>query len=117
MENVLILTPGSWKSIDKITPATKVYRVTPTNLSCTIDTIDHWKDLNGLPTYAAWNRYDQQVSFFAHDGEVIFQRSDDRQWYTTTGDQLYRDADNTKIYLADQPTFESCNVKRAFITN
>lgn len=56
MENVLILTPGSWKSIDKITPATKVYRVTPTNLSCTVDTIERWKDLNGSPTYTAWNR-------------------------------------------------------------
>lgn len=117
MENVLILTPGSWKAIDKITPTTKVYRVSPTNLSCTIDTIDHWYDLDGSPTYTGWNRYDQQVSFFAHDGEVIFQRSDDRQWYTTTGDQLYRDANNMKVYLADQPTFESCSVKRSFVPN
>lgn len=117
MENVLILTPGSWKAIDKITPTTKVYRVSPTNMSCTIDTIDHWNDLDGSPTYTGWNRYDQQVSFFAHDGEVIFQRSDDRQWYTTTGDQLYRDANNMKVYLADQPTFESCSVKRSFVPN
>lgn len=113
MENILILTPGSWKSIAKITPTTMVYRVHQ-DQHCTIETIKNWKSINGTPTYAAWNRVDQQTSFFAYGSEVLFQRLDDNQYYTSVGHQLYHDMNYSKIFLADRPTFETCNIRRSF---
>lgn len=116
MERILILTPGSWKSIDQIKQTTAVYRVA-IDMQCTVGKIDHWLNIDSFPTYAAWNRYDQQSAFFAAGSEVFYQRLDDQQWYTLDGKSLYQLMNTAKIFLADRPSFAQCDVRRSISVN
>ncbi len=117
MDQLLILTPGSWKTIDKVVDQkTNVY-VVDTNCNVSTTTIDHWNNLSDSTTYIAYNRVDDQTSYFAIGGEVLFQHTDDNRFYADSGQFVYTDSLKNRVYFADRPSFNNNNQSRSYDYN